>query len=250
MNADTPRRSRQLRAVLGLWRRPGARTGISRCKPLFDDAGNAGGCGTRRAVVVGDDLGSDDEHPSREADIGARHASSPLPTEDARESDALASKLAYESGWRLCEDALRTLVGQRTIAVALLSLTLPAAGIAASLLAGSDPREDLALLPTVGWAGFAGAAFLTLVCAVPVFWPIATRAALGPQKIIKNYVESEHPGRTANWVYKNLARDLANAYDDMHEELTARSRAYRGVLVFASCAIVAAGIVVVDAVLR
>ena len=179
----------------------------------------------------------------------AENRSAALPNETALASDALAAKLAYESGWRLCGDALRTLVGQRTIAVALVSLTLPAAGVATSLLAGSDPRGDLGLVPRVGWATFAGTAFLGLACAIWVFWPIKTTAALGPLKIIKNYVQSDHPGRTPDWVYKNLARDLAAAYDDTHKALSARSRAYRAVLLFVASAVVAAGIIVLDAAL-
>ena len=193
------------------------------------------------------------EHPDPEVESLDSHGaqgSAEVPGEGARASDALASKLAYESGWRLCGDALQTLAGQRTVAVALMSLTLPAAGIASSLLAGSDPTGDLGIVPTVGWGAFAVAAFLGLLSAMWVFWPIKTTAALGPLKIIKNYVESQQPGRTPEWVYKYLARDLAAAYDDMYETLCARSRAYRGVLLFVASAVVAAGIIVLDAALR
>ena len=58
------------------------------------------------------------------------------PEEMARESDELACKLAYECGWQLCEDSLRTLDAQRTRAFTLLSVTLAAAGIALSAFVG------------------------------------------------------------------------------------------------------------------
>ena len=186
-----------------------------------------------------------EDHPGGSGE----NASGGPASEDERESDALAARLAYESGWRRCEDALRTLAQNRTITAAVLSLTLPAAGVVASLSAIGDPNNNTGCIAVAGWTVLALAALCALLAAGRVLRPITTIASLGAMKIVENYITPAAPGRNPNWVYTNLARDLDNAYDDMDKELAVRSFAYNAVLISAFFAFIGAAIVVLDAAL-
>ena len=116
------------------------------------------------------------------------------PEQLARESDELACKLAYESGWKLCEDSLRTLDAQRTRAFTLLLVTVASAGIALSAFVGGEVRENLDALGNSGLAVFAFGALLIAASAAAVAWPIETEAALRPSVIVKNYVTPKEGG--------------------------------------------------------
>ncbi len=170
------------------------------------------------------------------------------PEEMARESDELACKLAYESGWKLCEDSLRTLDAQRTRAFTLLSVMLASAGIALAAFVGGEVREDLDPLGIIGLAVFSLGALLIVACAAVVAWPIETEAALRPSVIVKNYVDPEEGGRRTTWVHKNLARDLEEAYDKMKNKLKARSVRYKCAVGLSPVVLIGAGMVVLDVV--
>ena len=132
------------------------------------------------------------------------------PDEMAHESDELACKLAYESGWQLCEDSLRTLDAQRTRALTLLSVTLATAGIALSAFVGGEVGKNLDLLGNFGLAGFAIGALLMTACAAVVAWPIESEAALRPSVIVANYVTPEKEGcRTTRGSGKGRRRRVA-----------------------------------------
>ena len=193
---------------------------------------------------------SDADQSARGEDPGesAENASGVPASKGERESDSLAARLAYESGWRRCEDALRTLAANRTITVAVLSLTLPAAGVVASLPTIGDPN-DTGCPAAVGWMILAIAVVCALVAAGRVLRPMKTMVALGATQIVDNYITPAEPGRSPIWVYTNLARDLDAAYDDMHKELEARSFAYKVVLTSVLFAFIGAGMVVLDAAL-
>ena len=170
------------------------------------------------------------------------------PEEMARESDELACKLAYECGWQLCEDSLRTLDAQRTRAFTLLSVTLAAAGIALSAFVGGEVRENLDPLGNFGLAVFAIGALLVTACAAVVAWPIETEAALRPSVIVSNYVTSEKEGRRTTWVHKNLALNLEDAYDKMKKKLKARSVFYMCAVGLSPVVLIGASTVVLDVV--
>ena len=170
------------------------------------------------------------------------------PEEMARESDELACKLAYECGWQLCEDSLRTLDAQRTRAFTLLSVTLAAAGIALSAFVGGEAPKSLDLLGNLGLVVFAIGALLVTVCSAVVAWPIETEAALRPSTIIKNYVAPRQPERTPTWVHRYLARDLESAYDKMKKTLKARSVFYKWAVGCSPVVLVGASTVVLDVV--
>ena len=170
------------------------------------------------------------------------------PEEMARESDELACRLAYECGWQLCNDSLRTLDAQRTRAFTLLSVTLATAGIALSAFVGGEVRENLDPLGNFGLAVFAIGALLVTTCAAVVAWPIETEAALRPSAIVKNYVTSEDEGRRTTWVYKNLAGNLEEAYDKMKKKLKARSLLYKCAVGLSPVVLIGAGMVVLDVI--
>ena len=171
-------------------------------------------------------------------------------SEDEREADTLAAQLAYESGWRRCNGRHSAPSRRgRTITVAVLSLTLPAAGGVASLSAIGNPKNGIGVMAAAGWIVVGVAAVCALLAAGRVLRPIETLAALGATKIVENYISPAERGRNPTWVYQHLARDLDNAYEHMHEELGARSFAYKAVLASVFCAFVGAGIVVADALL-
>ena len=167
--------------------------------------------------------------------------------EQARRSDDLACRLAYECGWRLCDDSLRTLEAQRTRSVALLSVTMVAAGVAASAFLGYGIGEDLGCATAVGAVLFAAGTLGVAASTVRVAWPIESQAAFRPAKIIKNYVDLQQPGRKPSWVYKHLARDLDKAYKDMRKELKRRNLYYKCAVACAAAVLVGAGIVLLDA---
>ena len=195
-----------------------------------------------------DELLSNSGERSQSPEEMARELEMARDLEMARESDDLACRLAYECGWRLCEDSLRTLGAQRTRAFTLLSVMLASAGIALSAFVGGEVREDLDLLGIIGLVVFALGALLITACAAVVAWPIETEAALRPSAIIKNYVTPEEEGRKTTWVYENLARDLEKAYDKMKNKLKARSRLYKCAVGLSPVVLIGAGMVVLDVV--
>ncbi len=171
------------------------------------------------------------------------------PEEAARRSDELACRLAYECGWRLCEDSLRTLEAQRTRAVALLSVTIIAAGAAASVFLSGGLTEDFGCAGALGWIAFAAGTAAVTVCTAVVAWPITTETALRPAKIIAYYVDSQKPGRRPTWVHKSLANDLDRAFSDMTRTLTTRNQFYKWSIRGALVVLGGVGIVVLDVVL-
>ena len=166
--------------------------------------------------------------------------------DSARKSDELACKLAYENGWRLCDDSLRTLEAQRTRAVAVLSVTIIAASAVASFFLSGSFTEDLGCLGIFGWIIFATGTGAVTVCTAIVAWPIKTTAALRPAKIIENTVDPQDPARSAAWVHKSLASDLNDAYSDLTITLTSRNRFYKWSILGALVALAGLGIVVLD----
>ena len=170
--------------------------------------------------------------------------------DDALRSDELACKLAYECGWRLCEDSLRTLEAQRTRAVALLSVTIIAAGAVASVFLSGGFTEDFRCAGTLGWIVFALSTAGVTVCTAVVAWPIETETALRPAKIIANYVTPQERDRRPTWVHKNLARDLDEAFEGMIQTLKIRNWFYKRSVVCAVAVLVGVGIVTLDVVLR
>lgn len=174
--------------------------------------------------------------------------SSEAAEERVRQSDELACKLAYECGWRLCDDALRTLEAQRTRAVALLSFTMVAAGVAVSVFLRDGFAEELGCAGVLGWLLFAAGAAGVAVSTVAVAWPLETKMGLGPVNIIENYVESEESGRTPSWVHEHLARNLHAEYDERLDDLRTRNRFYKWSVGCAPVVLAGAGIVVLDVV--
>ena len=165
----------------------------------------------------------------------------------ASDSDELACQLAYECGWRLCGDALQTLESQRTRAVALLSVTLVAAGLAVSSFARGDELETLGCLGIAGLAVCAVGALAVAGCAAKVAWPITADNAFLPSKIIANYVTPRHKDRSSSWVYRNLARDLEDAYNKMNDGLRMRHTFYKWAVVCVSLVVLGAAMLGVDA---
>lgn len=179
------------------------------------------------------------------SDLGAWSTTgeeSGVSAEKRRQSDELACKLAYECGWRLCGDALQTLESQRTRAFTLLSVTLVAAGIAATGVQRGDGVESLGWIGLLGLVVFAVGALIVMGCAARVAWPLVTEAALRPSVIVAYYVTPRHEDRRTTWVYQYLARDLEDAYDKMCDKLTVRYRSYK-------CAIACAPVVLFGAVM-
>ena len=149
----------------------------------------------------------------------------------------------------MCEHAIRTLEAQRTRAVALLSVTLVAAGIAASaFLAGGIARE-LGCVGVLGAAVFSASTLAVAAFTVVVAWPVKTSMALGPKLILKNLVEAQHPGRTPKWVHDSLARDLDEAHVGFVERLQFRNRFYKWSVVCAPVVLAGAGMVVLDVII-
>ena len=169
--------------------------------------------------------------------------------DDARRSDELACKLAYECGWRLCEDSLRTLEAQRTRAVALLSVTIIAAGAVASVFLSGGLTEDFGCAGVLGWIAFAAGTATVTVCTAVVAWPITTETALRPAKIIAHYVTPQDPGRRPTWVHKNLANDLDRAFGDMTSTLNTRNEFYKWSIRGALVVLAGVGIVVLDVII-
>lgn len=167
----------------------------------------------------------------------------------ARRSDELACKLAYECGWRLCEDSLRTLEAQRTRAVALMSVTIIAGGAVASVFLSGGLTEDFGCAGVLGWIAFAAGTAAVTVCTAVVAWPITTETALRPAKIIAHYVTPQEPGRRPTWVHKNLASDLDRAFGDMTSTLVTRNRFYKWSILGALVVLAGVGMVVLDVVL-
>ena len=170
-------------------------------------------------------------------------------SESQRRSDELACKLAYECGWRLCEHSLRTLEAQRTRAVALLSVTLVAAGIAASGFLAGDIAKDLGGVGGLGGIAFAGSALVVAASTVVVAWPVKTKMALGPKNMVKNLVQPQHQHRTPAWVYKSLAGDLDTAHAEFDATLQVRNRFYKWSVGCAPVALAGAGMVILDAII-
>lgn len=173
--------------------------------------------------------------------------SAAVPVEDARRSDELASRLAYEWNMRLVEDALRTLEAQRTRAVALLSVAIIALGIAVSVTSSRQSVGDLGCLGIVGWIVFAAGIVLVAGSAAAVAWPIKTNAALDPASIIANYVVPQDPLRSPDWVHQMLSRDLRNGYDSLERTLRIRNLLYRWSIASMSAILLGAGLVWLDA---
>lgn len=169
--------------------------------------------------------------------------------DDAQRSDELACKLAYECGWRLCDDSLRTLEAQRTRAVALLSVTIIAAGAVASVFLSGGLTEDFGCAGILGWIAFAAGTATVTACTAVVAWPITTETALRPAKIIAHYVTPQEPGRRPTWVHKNLANDLDRAFDKVTSTLKIRNGFYKWSIRGALVVLAGVGIVVLDVVI-
>ena len=168
--------------------------------------------------------------------------------ERVRQSDELACKLAYGCGWRLCRDALQTLESQRTRAFTLLSVTLVAAGIAATGFVRGDGTDSLGWVGILGLVIFAVAALVVMVCAATVAWPLVTDAALRPSAIVGHYVTPADTRRRTTWVYKNLARDLEHAYDKMCKKLAVRNMFYKWAIACAPVVVFGAAMLVLDVI--
>ena len=169
--------------------------------------------------------------------------------EPVRRSDELACRLAYECGWQLYEHSIRTLEGQRTRAVALLSVTLIAAGIAALAFLDGGIARELGCVGGLGGVVFAVSTLAVAVSTVVVAWPVKTEMALGPKRILKNLVEPQHPGRTPKWVHESLARDLDEAYVRFDATLQFRNKFYKWSVVCAPVVLAGAGMVVLDVII-
>jgi len=188
--------------------------------------------------------GQDHEPPNGEGDSDGGSAD-----ERALGSDELACRLAYECGWQLCEHAIRTLEAQRTRAVALLSVTLIAAGISASAFSAGDIASELGCVGGIGGILFAVGSLAVAVSTAVVTWPVKTNMALGPKNIVRNLVEPQERGRTPAWVYKSLARDLADAYGEFTTTLQVRNMFYKWSVGCAPAVLVGAGMVVIDVII-
>ena len=174
-------------------------------------------------------------------------SSESAPQDDARRSDELASRLAYEWNLRLVDDAVRTLEAQRTRAVALLSVALVTAGIAVSVTSSRGTGSDLQCLGIIGWVLFAAGIAVVAGSAGAVAWPIKTDAALDPASIITNYVVPREPLRKPAWVHQMLSRDLRNGYDALERTLRVRNVLYRWAVASISPILLGAGLVWLDA---
>ena len=170
------------------------------------------------------------------------------PEEMARESDELACRLAYECGWQLCNDSLRTLDAQRTRAFTLLSVTLATAGIALSAFVGGEVRENLDPLGNFGLAVFAIGALLVTTCAAVVAWPIETEAALRPSAIVKTTSLLRRRGAGRHGSTKTSRGTWRKPYDKMKNELKARSLLYKCAVGLSPVVLIGAGMVVLDVV--
>ena len=191
-------------------------------------------------------------YPSKEKAVAALMFAKALvrqTDEQARRSDELACRLAYECGWQLYEHSIRTLEAQRTRAVALLSVTLVAAGIAASAFLAGDIARELGGVGGLGGAVFAASTLAVTAFTAAVAWPVKTNMALGPKNIIKNLVGTQQPKRTPAWVHKSLAGDLDNAFVEFSEALQVRNRCYKWSVVCAPFVLAGAGMVVLDAII-
>ena len=183
---------------------------------------------------------------SQEASDAQETTHTDAPDERALGSDELACQLAYECAWQLCEHAIRTLEAQRTRAVALLSVTLIAAGIAASAFSAGDIAQELGCVGAMGGILFAAGSLVVVVSTMVVAWPVKTNMALGPKNIVRNLVEPQPRGRTPAWVYKSLAGDLDNAHAEFNETLKLRNMFYKWSVGCAPVVFVGAGMVVLD----
>ncbi|MXY09254.1 MAG: hypothetical protein F4Z00_12405 [Acidimicrobiaceae bacterium] len=188
--------------------------------------------------------GQDHEPPNGEGDSDGGSAD-----KRALGSDELACKLAYECAWQLCEHAIRTLEAQRTRAVALLSVTLIAAGIAASAFSAGDVAQELGCVGGIGGALFAASSLVVVVSTMVVAWPVKTNMALSPKNIVRNLVEPQPRGRTPAWVYKSLAGNLDDAHAAFTTTLGVRNMFYKWSVGCAPAVLVGAGMVVVDVII-
>ena len=165
-------------------------------------------------------------------------------------SDEVACKAAYEWSRQLVDDALRTLEAQRTRAVALLSMTVLVAGVAASVAPTGYADTLIGYVGVVGWTLFAAGVASVAVCAGIVAWPVTTDAALRPTLIIENLVEPQQETRSRVWAYKALVRDLFGAYErDLKRTAAARNNAYKMLLCGVYAVLAAAALVWADAIL-
>ncbi|MDE0267739.1 MAG: hypothetical protein OXI96_01705 [Acidimicrobiaceae bacterium] len=165
---------------------------------------------------------------------------------ETHRADELASKLAYECGWRLCDDALSVLESQRTRAATLLTVTILAVGVAASVFLDANFADDLELWRVLGLILFGIGTAGVMFCTVMVAWPIKTETALSPKEIVKNYIKPQEENRNPSWIYKNLARDLENAYTELKTTLTKRNRFYKCSLICPIVVLVGVVIIVAD----
>ena len=163
-------------------------------------------------------------------------------SQESRRSDEVASQLAYECGWRACEDNLRTLEGQRTRSLALFSVAILAVGIAVSAFLGKNLLETLGCVGVIGGIVFVLGVLGVSVCSAWMAWPLRTMTVLRPTNIISGYVNPQHPQRTPAWVYKNLAKNLDKALGLLQSQIETRSRVYVGAIIFTM--VMLAGVVI------
>lgn len=183
---------------------------------------------------------ADDPEPTSEAEIQA----------EAARSDEVACKAAYEWSRQLVDDALRTLEAQRTRAVALLSITIVVAGVAASVTPARYADTEIGCVGVIGWILFALGTASVAAWAGVVAWPITTDAALRPTSIIENFVEPRHETRSRVWLYKTLVRDLFGAYErDLKRSAAFRNNAYKALLGGVYAVLLGSALVWLDAVI-
>lgn len=163
-----------------------------------------------------------------------------------RRSDELASRLAYEWGWRLSEGAVRALEAQRTRAVALLSVAILAAGVAASAGSVRDIGDGLQGLGLAGLILFVSGVGALVVCAGVVAWPIDSSALLDPDKIIEHYVEPQDELRAPAWVHQSLSADLSKEYKQLERTVKIRNRFYMGSIAAIPAVAIGAALVWLD----
>ena len=179
------------------------------------------------------------DHPATEAETRA----------EALRSDEVACKAAYEWSRQLVNDALRTLEAQRTRAVALLSMTILVAGVAASVAPAGYADASIGCIGIIGWALFAVGTASVAVCAGIVAWPVTTDAALRPTLIIENLVDPQQETRSRVWAYKALVRDLFGAYErDLKRTAATRNSAYKLLLGAVYAVLAAAALVWADVI--
>ncbi|MCY4369249.1 MAG: hypothetical protein OXF41_07460 [bacterium] len=101
----------------------------------------------------------------------------------------------------------------------------------------------------MGGAVFAASALAVAVSTAVVAWPVKTKMALGPDNILKNLIEPQHPKRTPAWVHKSLAGNLDTAYAEFSTTLQVRNMFYKWSVGLAPVVLAGTGMAVLDAII-